>query len=336
MADAAPASRLSLTLDLNASGRHVGDLTLRWSDNAIPLGYYPIPLISLRGGEGPVLLVIGGTHGDEFEGPAAVMRLAERLDPAALRGQVIFIPALNAPAFAASARVSPLDSANLNRAFPGDRNGGPTAMIADYIERVLMPRCNAVIDLHSGGKMSFFTPCTLATRTADPELYKSNLALAEMFGLPLIWELGANNDDRSVNGAAERAGLPMIATELGGGGGVEPWIAQAAEDGLLRTLGHLGILEGAPKPVDARRVAIADPLHSVTAPAAGLFDRATAAGQDVRAGDLAGHFHFPLEPRRPSEALTFGADGYVLAHTCRGCVQKGETLALVVQEVADT
>ncbi|MEK6216551.1 MAG: succinylglutamate desuccinylase/aspartoacylase family protein, partial [Boseongicola sp.] len=110
-----PASRVTLTTDLTTTGRHFGDAMLRWSDNSNPLGYHPVPVISLKGGDGPVLLLIGGTHGDEFEGPSVIMRLIHALDPASIRGQVIAIPALNTPAVMSSSRVSPLDGANLNR-----------------------------------------------------------------------------------------------------------------------------------------------------------------------------------------------------------------------------
>lgn len=329
----APPSRLILALDLEKPGRQVGDLQMRHSDNTVPLGYHPIPVISLKGGAGPRVLITGGTHGDEFEGPSAMMRLAARLDPATLAGQVILIPALNAPAQADSARVSPLDGGNLNRAFPGDANGGPTAMIADFIERVLLPTCDAAIDLHSGGKAAWFAPSALATRSADPVLDAANLDLARAFGLPLVWELGPHNDTRSLNGAAERAGVPMIAAELGGGGGSEPAVVDATEAGLLRCLGHLGLRGTAPESVATRHVSVVSPQHSVFAPFDGLFDRSVTAGQDVRAGDQAGTLHFVAEPERPSVPLLFPQDGFVLAHTCRGRVARGDMLALVTQDV---
>jgi predicted deacylase len=315
-------SRIEASVDLSAPGRHTGDLMLKWSDNSCPLGHHPIPVISIKGGDGPVVLITGGTHGDEFEGPAAIMRLAARLTPADLLGQIILMPALNAPAVAASARVSPLDGANLNRAFPGDADGRPTAMIADYIEG-LLSRCDGAIDLHSGGKASFFAPSALATQTADPGLRAKNLALARAFGLPLIWELGGQNDNRSLNSA----------TELGGGGGVDPTITDAAEAGLIRSLIHLGVMPGQTELADARRVEIESGLHSLHAPADGIFDRAISAGQDVRADDLAGQFHFVLAPERPSQPVIFPADGFILAHTCRGFVKRGDLLALVVQDV---
>lgn len=327
-------TRPHLTVDLDAPGKHVGDIMVRWSDNSNPLGYHPVPVISLKGGAGPVVLITGGNHGDEFEGPAAIMRLANALDPDALRGQIILIPALNAPAVAASTRVSPLDGANLNRSFPGDPGGGPTAMIADVVSAALLPRCDAAIDLHSGGRASFFAPCALATQSADPALRRANLDLARVFGLPLIWELGGNNDGRSMNGTAERAGVPMIAAELGGGGGVDPAITDAAEAGLYRCLAHLGLVDGDAAATDPRRVEIRDLTASLYAPADGLFDRAISAGQDVSAGSLAGRFHYIAEPERASIDLTFPTGGLILAHTCRGVVRRGDLLALVVEDVA--
>ncbi|MDE0524298.1 MAG: succinylglutamate desuccinylase/aspartoacylase family protein [Boseongicola sp.] len=327
------ATRVSASIDLDRPGRHVGEFRLRWSDNSNPLGHHPIPVVSLKGGTGPVALLIGGTHGDEFEGPAAIMRLAQRLEPADLAGQVILVPALNAPAFAEASRVSPLDGANLNRTFPGDPNGGPTAMIADFVETELLPRADAIVDLHSGGKASFFQPCTLVTHCTDRALYEANLALARAFGLPLIWRLGPQNDDRSVNAAAERHGVPMIATELGGGGGTDPGITSLAETGLLRMLRHMGIVAGQAEPQDARIVEIASPDPSLYAPGDGVFDRAAAAGQAAKSGVLAGRLHHVFEPERPSREVNFLSDGFILAHTCRGLVRRGELLHLVARDV---
>lgn len=334
-------SRLKTTIDLDTPGRQVGDLMLRWSDNSNPLGYHPIPIISLKGGPGPTVLIVGGTHGDEFEGPAAIMRLADSLNADELNGQILLMPALNAPAFADSARVSPLDGGNLNRAFPGDRDGGPTDMIADYIERILMPRCDAVIDLHSGGKASVFAPAALVGPYEDPKKGESAQKLAEVFAgvfeEPLIWVLGQHNDNRSVNAAAARAGVPMIAAELSGGGAVDATVTDQTEAALRNCLIHLGLLPGdMPKTNPARRVQIASPLHSVFAPADGLFDRHTSAGSSARTGVFAGVLRFPMEPARAPMPLPFPTDGFVLAHGNRGLVKRGELLALVAQDLSDT
>ena len=329
-------SRLVLVLDFLQPGRQLGDLMLRWSDNTNPLGYHPVPVVSLKNGNGPVVLLIGGTHGDEFEGPAAIMRIINRLNPSMMTGQIIAIPGLNAPAFQSSQRVSPLDGVNLNRAFPGDCDGGPTAMLAHFVETELMPRCDAVIDLHSGGKASVFATCALATRTKDIALRAKNYALARAFGLPLIWVLGENNDDRSVNAAAERVGVPMIAAELGGGGGVDPHVTDQAEEGLLRCLDYLGVIAHEAMPHNTPTyLETGSPRQSLFAPSDGLFDRAVSAGQTVQSGDFAGCFHFPMEPSRSSLSLKFSETGFVLAHCARGLVRRGELLALIANPICE-
>ncbi|MEP1614135.1 MAG: succinylglutamate desuccinylase/aspartoacylase family protein [Roseobacter sp.] len=327
-------SMISANIDLKAEGWHAGDLRVRWSDNTVPLGYHPVPIISIKNGPGPVALLIAGTHGDEFEGPSALMRVIQDLDLSRLTGQIIVLPALNAPAVQATTRVSPLDNINLNRAFPGDPSGSITQQIAYYVETELLPLADVGIDLHSGGKASVFAPCTLATHTKDPTLFECNLALAEAFGLPLIWVLGGFNDPRSLNSAAERAGVPMIATELGGGGGVDSNITTAAETGIHAILQFSGILDGKPPETSAaRKVELTGNEHSLFSIGEGVFDRMVAAGENIKAGQIAGRLHYVSEPERTSSLVVFGHGGFVLAHTNRGYVKRGDMLMLVAQDV---
>ncbi len=327
------ATRIQCSIDLAAPGRRVGDLRLKHSDNAQPLGHWPIPVAVLAGGEGPTLLLVAGVHGDEFEGPIALMKLIHGLDPARLNGRLIVLPALNAPALRASARVSPLDHANLNRAFPGDRNGGPTAMIAHLVEEVLLPRCDAAIDIHSGGKASIFTPAALATRTADAALFRRNLALAQAFGAPLIWVLGALNDERSLNAAAARKRVAMIAAELGGGGAATPGSVSAADAGIDRCLAHLGIIaEARPAAPGSRAVEITSPAQTLHAPRDGLFEPHFEPGDEVAAGEPAATLHAIGEPERPPLSLAFPVSGVALARGNRGLVGRGEMLALIARD----
>ena len=78
-------TKLSCDIDLNAEGRQFGDLRLPWSDNSMPLGYHAIPIVTVANGAGPTLLLCGATHGDEYEGPAAIMELIHSIDPQQLR-----------------------------------------------------------------------------------------------------------------------------------------------------------------------------------------------------------------------------------------------------------
>ena len=122
-------ARIKSNIDLSKSGYQYGELMLPWSNNSVPLGYHPTPFISIKNGSGKKILIIGGNHGDEFEGPCAIMRLAQNIKYKELKGQVILIPALSFEAVKNSNRVNPLDNKNMNRAFPGDPNGTPLSLI---------------------------------------------------------------------------------------------------------------------------------------------------------------------------------------------------------------
>ncbi|MBI1386573.1 MAG: succinylglutamate desuccinylase [Rhizobiales bacterium] len=340
MPESAPVSRLTSTIDLSAPGKRFGELCLRWSDNAQPLGYHAIPVVAIVGKPGPSALLVAGVHGDEFEGPAALMRLAHALEPDEVDGRIVILPALNMPAVERSSRVSPLDGVNLNRAFPGDRDGGPSAMLAHYVEAVLMPGCDLVVDLHSGGKASVFTPCALAARDGDRLLEARNFALARAFGAQTVWVLGGFNDNRSVNAAAARCKVPMIAAELGGGGGCEPALVALAEVGVRRCLAAVGILADAPAPPDwttgrPRPVEIRSLSQNVYAPLNGVFERAFAAGDEVEAGDVAGRLYLLDEPGRVPIELRFPVSGLVLAHGNRGHAMRGDMLAMVAADATD-
>src|SRR5438552_2367687 len=128
---------IGVSIDLDAPGRRIGHLELVWSDDEHAYGVIPVPIAVIGSGRGPSVLVTAGVHGDEYEGLAITRKLIAELSPAEVTGRIIIMPAVNWPAVRARRRVSPIDRKNMNRAFPGDSASGPTAMIADFIERRL-------------------------------------------------------------------------------------------------------------------------------------------------------------------------------------------------------
>ena len=323
-------TKITCDIDLTAQGRAIGDLRLPFSDNRAPLGYYPIPIISLANGRGPTLLLCGGTHGDEYEGPAVIMDLVHALDLTRLRGRIIALPISNAPAFAASARCSPLDGGNLNRAYPGDPEGPPTAMIAHFIESLLLPHCDAAIDFHAGGKASVYAVLAMIQH-APPELYARNLHLARAFSPDFIWLLERPPVGGSVNDAACRQRVPMLASELFGGGRVSRASFQRTRQGLYGVMAALDLL-----PADRRAAPpeTAIPLlqeadnGAVYAKRDGVFVPHIELGERVERGGALGAVYSVLEPERAPQIITCPADGILVSLVHRGRVERGERLAL--------
>ncbi len=326
-------SRLRPSLDVLAAappGIHHGMLRLNHSDDRHAFALVPIPLSVIVGAApGPVLLLVAGNHGDEYEGQAALLGLLHTAEPALLAGRIIVMPALNLPAVAAGRRVSPLDGGNMNRAFPGDPDGGPTAQIAHWLDSALLAHVDAVVDLHSGGRASLYWPVAMATRAA------ADLALARAFGVPDLLLLGAMNDPRSLNAAAARRGTAMIAVELGGGGFIDRARLAQARAGIAGVLRHLGMSGTGPAPLATLATyEIGDTTAYLTAPAAGLFEPLAEIGQTVAAGRPMARLMFWNEPERPPLTLAAPRDGLVMARSARAQVERGDHLYVVLRPAA--
>ena len=96
-------------IDFDRDGKHHGYVRVPWSSHRSAYGWLPVPIMSIRNGDGPRALLVGGNHGDEYEGMSIFIDLYRTLSPEDIEGQLIFMPAANAPAVYAGRRTSPLD-----------------------------------------------------------------------------------------------------------------------------------------------------------------------------------------------------------------------------------
>ena len=151
--------------------------------------HYQIPIIIINGGKpGPTLLVDSCTHGDEYEGTAAILKLAGELEKSSFNGTAVFVPALNIEAFATMRRSTLSDEFNLNRIFPGNNETYITHRLAfTYIERVV-GCADAVITFHGGGKVLHLEPIIgylPPTDTVNEQSYE----LAKAFNCKYTWRM---------------------------------------------------------------------------------------------------------------------------------------------------
>jgi predicted deacylase len=235
------------------------------------------------------------------------------------------MPGANWPAVLGRARTSPIDKQNLNRAFPGSPTGGPTAMIADFVER-LLPEVQLAIDLHSGGAQSIFAPCGYVYAMGDAAFRRAKLEAAHAFGAPATAVVAATASAGSLSAACERRGVVMVAAELGGGARLDRDAMRVGEAATMNLLRHAGVLAGAPEARRTRLFHTASRRAHVMASIDGFAELVVDVGEDVGAGDLAARI-WPMDDmeREPVE-LRFGVGGRVLATRTMPMVRRGDTL----------
>jgi predicted deacylase len=204
-------------------------------------GGISLPVLLARGiQDGPRIAILGGVHGDEYEGIVAAASVWHDTDPADLCGSLIVASVANPPAFEAGVRASPLDGLNLARTFPGSPTGSVTERIAHMLSESVIKPSDFLFDLHSAGQ-HYAMPLLAGAYAADNELGRQCEAAALAFGAPVYWAHPDVAAGRSLT-VAVQAGIPNMYVECGGGGRVRPGDLRAYRQGVRRVLVHLGAL----------------------------------------------------------------------------------------------
>jgi predicted deacylase len=316
-------SKISAEIDFELDGKQTGFLRVPHSVHRSAYGFLAIPIVSLRNGTGPRVLLMAGTHGDEYEGQVALTKLARELTAEMIKGQIIIIPMLNFPAAQAGTRTSPVDDGNLNRVYPGDPDGTPTWMIAHYVESVLMRRVEYSVDLHSGGSSLSYIPGAQARLSDDPAMMKQVLGLVRAFGAPNTYLIKTANEGGSL-AAAARAGIIGLLAELGGAGMLTRETMAITERGVRNLLRHLGVLPGEIDRHPTRLLTVDRASHYAYAYEAGLFEPHRELGETVAPGDLAGLVQFPDTPWREPAPVHFTGAGLVVCKRVPARVERGD------------
>ena len=326
-----PPSRLTTEVGFDGYGKRHGYVRVPLSSHESAYGFVPIPIVVIAGAPGPTTVLTAGNHGDEYEGEVALAELARTLDPADLTGRLIILPTLNQPAAVAARRTSPIDGGNLNRSFPGDAAGTVTQQIAYYVEENIIPLCDAVCDMHSGGSSLYYVPSTVIARWADRDKYEKSLALVRAFGTPAAYVLDPPDDtNNTLLGAAGRKGKLFIGTELGGSGALSRETIRIARDGLRGLLTHLGHFTGTKQGAGAgfatRILDLGGPDYYVYCDDDGVYEPLVELGDDVAAGQPAALVHFPERPWVEPLTLSFALSGMVLCKRAPARIRRGDCL----------
>jgi len=127
--------------------------TLHWApDQSFRSIATPVPVLVAHGKEpGPRLCLTAAVHGDELNGIEMVRRLMYELEPNELAGTVVGVPIVNLDGFRNGSRYLS-DRRDLNRYFPGHKNGSAASRVAYSLFNNIVRQCDYLVDLHTGSQ----------------------------------------------------------------------------------------------------------------------------------------------------------------------------------------
>ncbi len=244
------------------------------------------PVILINGAhDGPTLVVTSGVHGDDLNTIPMTWRVAEKVDPAALRGQLIAVPVVNPVAFEAGTHLTPAD--NATPGVPGNPAGTLSERIGHSLYHKIVRQADYLLDMHGGSKRSTLAVLAGVDGGAAEAVAARARAMAYAFDpdLVIIMQPKGEGPPRGLFQVASRRGAPGLIIGMGQMGFNETDTARGAR-GVINVMKHLDMLDGEPD-IRAKAQETGSELYHHT-PHGGCFFPAVRAAQAVNEGDVLG------------------------------------------------
>ncbi|CAN5395734.1 succinylglutamate desuccinylase/aspartoacylase family protein [soil metagenome] len=263
---------------------------------------------------GPTVLFLSGMHGDEINGIEVVRKLIKRDDVRKLKsGCVVAIPVLNIISFLAGTRDLP-DGRDLNRCFPGSKNGSLGSRIAHDFVTTIIPQIDFGIDFHTGGAKIFNYP---QIRCMFDK--KKNLELAKIFSPLLV--LNSPTRDKTLRQTANHHGKQILVFEGGESHRFDYDSVKEGLNGCLRILNHFKMIKTV---VKSTPTVFLKKSSWVRAKSSGLFHTTKKSGARVKKGEVLGMICDPYG--EVEHQLYATADGFIVGINNQPVVNQGDAL----------
>lgn len=186
--------------------------------------------------DGPVLLLMGGIHGDEVNGVGILREIIKQKLHKPKIGTTICIPVLNVFGYLSQTREFP-DGRDLNRVFPGSAKGSLASQFAYQFSQEIVPLIDYAIDFHAGGGERDNFP-QIRCEFGNEETEK----IAEVFGAPII--LASKSIVKSARDTMKKAGKISILFEGGKSRNLDKNVIESGVRGALNVMKYLGMQKG--------------------------------------------------------------------------------------------
>lgn len=264
--------------------------------------------------KGPVLLIQAGLHGDEINGVEILRRMIYEKRFQISAGTVLVVPTVNVYGFIHFSRDMP-DGKDINRSFPGSKNGSLASRVARSVNKELLPLADMAIDLHTGGAQRH-NYAQIRYTEADPQ----SKALAEVFGAPFYF--ASTLIPRSFRKTAHAQNIATIVFEGGESMRFDEKVIQWGMAGIERVMHAYGLKTEA-TPAERKSVALSE-RKWLRAPMAGMFLPHIANGAFVKKDAVMGMVTDTNSKRIKKIKAPF--DGYLICLNHQAVVNQGDAL----------
>lgn len=262
-------------------------------DEVLEIKKNRITPIVLTGNEKRISIVTG-IHGDELEGQYVCFELQRRIkeDLQHLHGIVDVYPAMNPLGIDSITRGIPAFDMDMNRLFPGNKDGDMTEYLASKIIEDLTGS-DLCIDIHASNIFLTEIP-----QVRINELHKDTLVpIAEQLNVDFIWVHGASTVlESTLAYSLNSRSTPTLVVEMGVGMRITKEYCHQLVDGIFCVMKQMGIWSG--ETITPRTPILSedpDDVSYLNAPVAGVFVPCVKHWEHLKQGDEIGWIIDPLD-----------------------------------------
>lgn len=278
---------------------------------------------------GPKLFLIGTIHGDELNSIEIIRRVHSHIKIKNFHGTLITIPVANVFGFILRSRYLP-DRRDLNRSFPGKKEGSLAARLANVLIEEVVSQCHYGIDLHTGAVGRFNMP----QLRVDLDTPGAN-SLARAFDVPVI--LDAKLRDGSLRQATSELGIPLLVYEGGEALRFSELCIRTGVRGVLNVLEALHMRKRSKKRKPRKyKSVITQTSRWVRAPVSGIVQSLIEVAKPVKKGTKLCYIHDPFLQNKSTTVLA-PFEGIIVGKTNLPLVNEGDALYHIasIKKLAD-
>ncbi len=278
------------------------------------------------------LVIVTGIHGDEFEGQYICYEMVRRLTKKQekLTGTVDVYPALNPLGLDVASHKVPKLEMDLNRMFPGNKNGTAMERVAAAIVEDISG-ADMCLDMHASNSFVREIPQV----RLNEDFAEKMLPFAKLLNADMVWtNATATVHESTLAHSMNMLGVPSMVVEMGVGNRIDRVYGNQVVEGIFHLMEEMGMWEGEVGEIQYPVISTDGEVDFIRSKMTGVFLPAIAHNHYVRKGDKLGEIVSPLEGKVLDE-IRVERSGLVFTLREYPFVREGALLARILMGIEE-